>query len=204
MNENEQTVEVAEEQSVSAPQVEIDYDRLSSGLAEKLHQSQQERTPEPQAESTSFEDMDYDQRDQYLAKETQSTKNELQAMSVRQQAFMRSGEAEQSVLQSIPENMRGEAQAHVKAYVGQLMEANPQLLAQGLPDNVKDEIASISVGKVYRAGKLPSQEPSAKVATDEVPFYDEIVTAFKESGLPVPAHEEIVRRSKTWGNTRAS
>lgn len=197
MNDEQQAVEVAEEQPVATPQVEIDYERITEGLVEKLRPQQ----PEPDVDN--FDEMDWEQRDKYTLEKTNQVSQQLQQMSIQQQAFMRSGEAEEAALKLIPENLRGEARGHVKAYIGQVMASNPGAIANGLPENLADEIASMASGKVLRAGKVPTNEPKAQVNTTDIPFYDEIATALKESGLPV-THEEIVRRSKTWGGTRAS
>jgi len=197
MNDEQQAVEVAEEQPVATPQVEIDYERITEGLAERLRPQQ----PEPAVDN--FDEMDWEQRDKYTLEKTNQVSQQLQQMSIQQQAFMRSGEAEEAALKLIPENLRGEARGHVKAYIGQVMASNPGAIANGLPENLADEIASMASGKVLRAGKVPTNEPKAQVNTTDIPFYDEIATALKESGLPV-THEEIVRRSKTWGGTRAS
>lgn len=197
MNEEDQAVEVAEVQPVATP-VEIDYDKIIDGVSTRLTPQTQETQ-----EGKSFDEMAWDERDDHLANETKNISAQVQQMNIQQRAFMRSGEAEEAALKLVPENLRGEARGHVKAYIGQVMASNPGAIANGLPESLADEIASMASGKVLRAGKIPTNEPRAQVNTTEVPFYDEIVTALKESGLPV-THEDVVRRSKTWGGTRAS
>jgi len=198
MNENEQAVEQAEtEQPVASPQVEIDYEKLSSSVAEKLKPAEPEAKPEK-----AFDEMDWDERDNVLAKQTQDISAQMQNLGLQQQAFMRSGEAEKKVLDLIPEHLRGEASAHVKSYIGQLVTTNSQVIAGGLPDNLADEIAGLSAWKAGKSNN-PSFEAKAQIKTDDIPYYDEIKRSLTAAGMN-PTHEEIKRRSETWGKTRAS
>lgn len=196
MNE-EQAVEQAEIEQPAVPQVEIDYEKLSNSVAEKLKPAEPEAKPEK-----AFDEMDWDERDNVLAKQTQDISAQMQNLSLQQQAFMRSGEAEKKVLDLIPEHLRGEASVHIKSYIGQLVTNNSQVIANGLPDNLADEIAGLSA---WKAGKSvnPSFEAKAQIKTDDIPFYDEIKRALTAAGMN-PTHEEIKRRSETWGKTRAS
>lgn len=202
---NEETTEQnGVEESQGAPV--IDVDEIAAKITENLQKSQPQKEEthvhQPQKEEN-WDDLDYDQQNARLRDNQSKMAQDIENVRVQGAAFTRISATADIVMQSVPEEYRESAKSYVQDEVARLASESPQMVAAGLPDQLKGYLVDMAIGRAVREGKAPVNEPKGEPSYKNIPYASEIIEAFKEGYGRMPSQAEIEERSKTWGGTRA-